>query len=68
MLPRGCLDGIKDICDRSNVELKIKDTRQLGKNINFDFNGKLKTKQTKAMNELIKYNTGVLCAATGFGK
>lgn len=68
ILPRGCLDSIKDICERSNVELKIKDTRELGNNIDFNFNGKLKSKQTKAMNELIKNDTGVLCAATGFGK
>ena len=68
ILPRGCLDAIKDICDRSNVELKVKDTRQVGKNIDFNFNGILKSKQTRAMNELVKNDNGVLCAATGFGK
>lgn len=68
ILPRGCIDGIKDICTKSNVELKVKDTREIGKKIDFKFNGKLTSKQTKAMNELLNYDIGVLCATTGFGK
>lgn len=68
ILPRGCIDGIKDICTKSNVELKVKDTREIGEKIDFKFNGKLTSKQTKAMNELLNYDIGVLCATTGFGK
>lgn len=68
ILPRGCIDGIKDICTKSNVELKVKDTREIGEEIDFKFNGKLTSKQTKAMKELLNYDIGVLCATTGFGK
>ena len=68
ILPRGCIDGIKDICTKSNVELKVKDTREIGEKVDFKFNGKLTSKQTKAMNELLNYDIGVLCATTGFGK
>lgn len=68
ILPRGCLDEIEKICDDSNVKLKIKDMRQVGFKCDFNFIGKLSTRQTRAMNELLQYDTGVLCAATSFGK
>lgn len=68
ILPRGCIDGIKDICAKCNVSLKMKDTREIGRKIDFEFNGKLTSKQTKAMSELLNYDIGVLCATTGFGK
>ena len=68
ILPRGCMDKIKEICEKSNVKLIIKDTREIGIETDYKFNGKLNKKQENAMQELIKYDTGVLCAATGFGK
>lgn len=68
ILPRGCMDKIKEICEKSNVKLIIKDTREIGTETDYKFNGKLNKKQENAMQELIKYDTGVLCAATGFGK
>lgn len=68
ILPRGCIDKIKDICEKSNVKLIIKDTREIGAETDYKFNGKLNKKQENAMQELLKYDTGVLCAATGFGK
>lgn len=46
----------------------IKDKRENGFETNYKFNGKLNKKQEKAMKELLKYDTGVLCATTGFGK
>lgn len=68
ILPRGCLEKIKEICEKSNVKLVVKDKREKGIEVNYKFNGKLNKKQEKAMNELISYETGVLCATTGFGK
>lgn len=68
ILPRGCMDKIKEICEKSNVKLIIKDKRKNELETNYQFKGKLNKKQEKAMNELLKYNTGILCAATGFGK
>lgn len=68
ILPRGCIDKIKEICEKSNVKLIIKDSRENGIETDYNFNGKLNKKQDKAMEELIKHDTGVLCATTGFGK
>ena len=68
ILPRGCLEEIKKICEKSNVKLILKDKREKGIEVDYKFNGKLNRKQEKAMNGLISYETGVLCATTGFGK
>ena len=68
ILPRGCLEKIKAICEKSNVKLILKDKRENGIEIDYKFGGKLNKKQEKAMNELIAYETGILCATTGFGK
>ncbi len=68
ILPRGCMDKIRTICEKSNVKLVIKDNRELGIKTDYNFVGTLNKKQEKVMNELLKYDTGVLCATTGFGK
>lgn len=68
ILPRGCIEKIKEICEKSNVKLIIKDKREQGTKVDYKFNGKLNRKQEKAMNDLISHETGVLCATTGFGK
>ena len=67
-LPRGCIDKIVEVCEKSNVKLIIKDTREKGVEVDYKFNGKLSKKQENAMKEVLKYDTGVLCATTGFGK
>ena len=68
ILPRGCLEKIKAICEKSNVKLILKDKRENGIEVDYKFCGKLNKKQEKAMNELTSYETGILCATTGFGK
>lgn len=68
ILPRGCMEKIKEICEKSNVKLIIKDKREQGTEVDYKFNGKLNRKQEKAMNDLISHENGVLCATTGFGK
>lgn len=68
ILPRGCIEKIREICEKSNVKLIIKDTRESGIETDYKFNGKLNKKQEKAMKELISHEVGVLCATTGFGK
>ncbi len=67
-LPRGCIGKIKEICNISKVKLIIKDMREKGEQIDYEFNGKLNKKQEKAMKKLLEYDIGVLCAHTGFGK
>jgi superfamily II DNA or RNA helicase len=68
ILPRGCLEKIRDICEKSDVKLILKDNRENGVKVDYKFNGKLNKKQDKAMNELLNHEIGVLCATTGFGK
>ena len=67
-LPRGCIDKVSEICEKSNVNLIIKDIREKGIKTDYKFNGKLNNKQEKAMKELLKHDVGILCATTGFGK
>src|SRR5699024_10005853 len=54
ILPRGCIEKIRKICEKSNVKLIIKDKRKSGIEVNYNFNGKLSEKQEKVMGELIK--------------
>lgn len=68
ILPRGCMDKLKEICLKSNVKLIVKDNRVLGEETNYNFIGKLTKKQERAKDELLKNENGILCAATGFGK
>lgn len=68
ILPRGCMDKIVEICEKSNVKLIVKDTRETGTKTDYKFCGNLNKKQEKAKQELLQYDTGVLCATTGFGK
>lgn len=67
-LPRGCFEKIKDICEKSNVKFIVKDIREQGSETDYHFIGKLNTKQEKSKKGLLEYETGILCAATGFGK
>ena len=68
ILPRGCIDKIKEICKKSKVKLIIKDIREKGIQTDYKFNGKLNKKQEKAKNQLLSNDIGVLSAGTGFGK
>ena len=45
ILPRGCMEKIKEICEKSKVKLIIKDNREQGVKVNYIFNGKLNKKQ-----------------------
>ena len=68
VLPRGCMDKIKEICKASKVKLILKDKREKGTPTDYKFIGTLDKKQEKAMNQLLSHDIGVLSAATGFGK
>ena len=68
ILPRGCMDKIKEVCKKSEVKLMIKDKRENGVLTDYQFKGKLNKKQEKAKEQLLLYDMGVLSAATGFGK
>ena len=67
-LPRGTLEYLKILCDENNVLMNIKDMRNSGIRLDVRFSGILRDEQEKALNEMLKYETGILEAPTGFGK
>ena len=67
-IPRGLLDNIIDECDKAGIEYQIQDKRCYGTNIKVEFNGKLKEAQVTAVEALVENETGILNAATAFGK
>lgn len=67
-LPRGCLDGLINLLDRSGVPYTIDDKRFAGKRIRAKFKGTLRDDQKKAAQELLKSEMGILYAVPGFGK
>lgn len=67
-IPRGLLDGF--ICDmeKAKISYTINDERSSGRQIKAQFNGMLKASQIPAVEEMEKKDTGILNAATAFGK
>ncbi len=67
-LPRGCLDDVKQLLQENGIDLQIADERNQGRSIKCVFNGRLREEQQKAVTAITRYDTGVLCAPTAFGK
>jgi superfamily II DNA or RNA helicase len=67
-LPRGCLDGLMDLLDSVGVAAELRDERQQGQLLAARFLGELTSEQSEAAAALLKHETGVLAAATAFGK
>ena len=49
-------------------DYEVIDERQMGKRIDVSFKGELRDEQKPALEEMIKYDNGILHAATAFGK
>ena len=67
-IPRGTYEYLESLCFNNNIKLIIKDNRNKGEKITLNFNGKLTIEQDCALKGLLKYETGILKAPTGFGK
>lgn len=67
-LPRGTYDYLESLCKVNNIEIKKSDERFAGNKINVKFKGNLRDEQQLAIENLLKYENGILCAPTGFGK
>lgn len=67
-LPRGTYDYLESLCNVNNIEIINKDERFIGNKIEVKFNGSLRNEQQIAIDNLLKYDNGILCAPTGFGK
>ena len=67
-LPRGTYDYLESLCTINGIEIIKKDERFIGNKIKVKFNGRLREEQQVAIDNLLKYDNGILCAPTGFGK
>ncbi|EEQ8724886.1 DEAD/DEAH box helicase family protein [Escherichia coli] len=67
-LPRGCLDSALSFLRYNNIAAELIDKRFAGTECNAVFTGNLRAEQEEAVSALLRYDTGVLCAPTAFGK
>ena len=67
-LPRGCAEKLTAQLAAARIPYTINDERQKGRKIKVDFKGSLYPQQEEAATKMLAQDTGVLCAATAFGK
>ncbi len=67
-IPRGLLENVIRECQKAEINYEIQDNRCAGAKIKVTFNGQLKTIQMQAVKALLQHDTGILNAATAFGK
>jgi len=67
-LPRGCMEEVQELLSTQGIKVHLQDERNSGTPENFTFQGKLRPDQQKALQILLKHDTGVLAATTAFGK
>src|SRR5699024_9450344 len=67
-IPRGLYDRLIEKIKEADIPFKISDERQCGRHINVTFAGELRQEQKPALEEMMKYDNGILQAATAFGK
>lgn len=67
-LPRGLKDKLISLLDESGITYEVNDKKHVGHAVNVGFAGNLYQEQERAVNRMLKYDYGILGAATGFGK
>jgi superfamily II DNA or RNA helicase/very-short-patch-repair endonuclease len=67
-LPRGCLDDVRKALTDLGVRTAIRDERRDGSRLEVKFQGELRQQQKAAADAMLRHETGVLAAATAFGK
>ena len=68
VLPRACRETLLSRLDDGDIEYQIIDNRQKGRPVDVAFNGTLYPEQNSAVSALLKFEDGILNAATAFGK
>lgn len=68
VLPRGLREEILKKFDNAGISYKIEDKRTQGRKLNISFKGELRETQIPAVETMLKNETGILHAATAFGK
>ena len=67
-LPRGCLKEVRQLIENAGSKLIIEDKKEDGSPLSVNFQGNLTSWQQEAAEEILRHETGVLSAATAFGK
>lgn len=67
-LPRGCLEEITHFFEELKIRILVQDERFAGQSLNLAFQGTLRPEQKEATRTILAHDTGVLAAATAFGK
>ena len=67
-LPRGCREPTERLLDELGIGMDMRDERNPGHPVETTFLGSLAPEQQSAAEALLEHETGVLAAATGFGK
>jgi hypothetical protein len=67
-LPRGCFDDLMGLLGDAGIAAELRDERQQGQPLGARFLGELTPEQSESAAALLKHETGVLAAATAFGK
>jgi superfamily II DNA or RNA helicase len=67
-VPRGNVYEVTELLQGHGIQVSIRDERCTGKAIDVKFLGTLHDEQAAAIRQTLKYDDGVLCAPTAFGK
>ena len=67
-LPRGCGEVMESMLEELGIRVEVRDVRNSGRPVETAFLGQLTHEQQAAASALVRHDTGVLAAATGFGK
>jgi superfamily II DNA or RNA helicase len=67
-LPRGCLEDVQVLLSDLKIKPLVRDERCEGKPLEVSFHGALRPEQKAAAETMNRHDTGVLSAATAFGK
>ena len=67
-IPRRLYDELIQRCDEAGIKYQIEDKRTVGRAINVTFQGELRKSQVPAVEKMLQHDTGILNAATAFGK
>lgn len=68
VLPRGIREKILKAFDKAGIKYEIEDKRSEGRKLNISFKGELRDSQVTAVDKMLENDTGILHAATAFGK
>ena len=67
-IPRGLWEELVEKCDQAEIIWEAEDERVHGNEIKVEFNGQLREMQAVAAEKMLAHETGILSAATAFGK